>query len=82
MKRTNFSRKKSRKFSDFMYNVKAGHQKPIQNALIEKCNVSFTTYRKWVRGLTTPTKSHQNSINSVARSFGYGTVYLPTNVEE
>lgn len=59
-----------------MNNIKAGDKKPLQEAIISRCNVSLMAYRKWIRGLTMPRPKNQTIINIVANEFGYDVVYL------
>ena len=79
MRYANFDDTKLLVFSNFLKNVKAGEVKPLQRAILTQCDVSFTAYRKWIRGLTIPRPKNQKIINDVAENFGYGMVYLFNN---
>lgn len=65
-----------------MNNIRASDKKRIQNAIIYVCHISFTAYRKWIRGLTMSKPKNQIIIDLVAKRFGYGTVYSPRQVSK
>lgn len=79
MRYANFDSTKLLIFSNFISNVKTGDIKQLQNAILTQCDISFTAYRKWMRGLTIPKPKNQKIINEIADSFGYGMVYLLNN---
>lgn len=54
----------------------------MQEAILLQCHVSFTAYRKWIRGLSMPKPKNQIIINRVTEDFGYSSVYLPNHVSE
>lgn len=82
MRHANFDPKKKLLLKRFMNNIRAGDKKRIQNAIIYECHISFTAYRKWIRGLTMPKPKNQIIIDLVAKRFGYGTVYSPKQVSK
>ncbi|MGM9810741.1 MAG: hypothetical protein ACI30J_07740 [Paludibacteraceae bacterium] len=82
MRHANFDPKKKLLLKRFMNNIRAGDKKRIQNAIIYECHISFTAYRKWIRGLTIPRQKNQIIIDLVAKRFGYGTVYSPRQVSK
>ncbi len=67
--------KKSDYFHFFIKNVKVGQLKSIRTDILSQCGISTAAYGKWVRGLATPRKGHQQTINLIARRYGYDTVY-------
>lgn len=75
MVHTNFLRKKSRLFGDFVRNVKAGDEKGIRDEIMRRCGISYMSYRKWIRGLSVPKQGNRAIINDVAQDFGYGSVF-------
>lgn len=82
MRYANFDTNKLHALNKFMNNIKVGDKKPMQEAILLQCHVSFTAYRKWIRGLSMPKPKNQIIINRVTEDFGYGSVYLPNHVSE
>ena len=78
----NFAPQKKLLLKRFMNNIRAGNKKRIQNAIIYECHISFTAYRKWIRGLSLPKPENQIIIDRVAERFGYGMVYSPSQVSK
>lgn len=66
----------SQNFALFIKNVKFGDHSKIRRLILDSCDVSATTYHKWLRGKTTPTKQKRGTINLIALNFGYPQVYF------
>ena len=75
MRHANFDPQKKLLLKRFMNNIRAGDKKRIQNAIIYECHISFTAYRKGIRGLSLSKPENQIIIDRVAERFGYGMVY-------
>ena len=75
MRYANFDPQEKLLLKHFMNNIRAGDKRRIQNAIIYECHISFTAYRKWIRGLSLPKPENQIIIDRIAERFGYGMVY-------
>lgn len=62
-------------FSDFIQNVKIGEIRSLRNDILSVCNITSTTYSKWMRGIMMPRKDKQCLINKIANNYGYNDVY-------
>ncbi|GEM_PF-5894812 len=69
------NKKKSTNFSDFITNLRVSQHTLVRKAILDECEVSRTTFSKWVRGAAVPRATNQKIINQIATNYGYHNVY-------
>lgn len=68
-------RQKSTNFCDFITNLRVSQHYLVRKDILERCDVSRTTFSKWVRGVAVPREANKQIINQIATNYGYHNVY-------
>jgi len=67
--------KNDKRFYFFIQNVGKNDISKVRSAIIRHCNVTYSGYYSWMRGVATPNQSRMETINGVAFLFNYPKVY-------
>ena len=68
-------RKHDKRFENFIENVSTKDIKSVKEHIFGLCEISVSTYYKWIEGGATPTLSRRETLNGIAFKFGYPIVY-------
>ena len=62
---------------DFYNGLTETERSAFRIKVVEKCSVSESTFYRWRIGKTLPPYFHRKRINSIARTMGYNSVFIP-----
>ncbi len=69
------NKQKSTNFCDFITNLRVSQHQMVRKAILDECDVSRTTFSKWVRGIAIPRDTNKKIINQIATNYGFQNVY-------